>query len=69
MDNRKYCKTCSYRDYRKNCTNDHFGQGGLDNNVDVNSSLVFSYDEGGCFKVGDNFGCVHHSDYDVKERN
>jgi hypothetical protein len=24
-----------------------------------NNSLIYSYDEGGCFRTGDYFGCVH----------
>lgn len=59
------CKTCKYREaYGKDfyCVNPKLGESGevtLDYNDD---SLVYSYNEGGSFMVGANFGCVHHKD-------
>jgi hypothetical protein len=52
-----YCKDCQHRD-RDICTDEHFMQGSkrLD---EENNSLVYSYDEGGNFYVGDYFGCVY----------
>ena len=62
-----YCKDCKYRKEVKYntlgkpggiCTNDvaideDYGQ------EDTSAMLIYSYNESGCFYVGENFGCVH----------
>ena len=56
------CGTCKYRNELKVCTNDNLteGYGGSDNETD--DMLVYSFQEGGWFSVGENFGCVHHEE-------
>ena len=61
------CETCSYRGepfkhasrlHICTCpklTSDTYG----DKNWGKDDSLVYQYDEGGSFFVGDKFGCVH----------
>ena len=55
------CGTCKFRNELKVCTNDNLTEGyfRLD---DIDDMLVYSYQEGGCFYVGENFGCVHHEE-------
>lgn len=54
------CGTCTNRDSRGYCQSDRLyeddGQYSPEAEVDA---LVYSYNEGGGFWVGPNFGCVH----------
>lgn len=55
------CLHCRFRDENKFCENHKLrenGDGRSEDNTD-DDELVYSYNEGGGFKVGDNFGCVH----------
>lgn len=55
------CLNCKYRDENRFCENPHLrenGDGRNKGNVD-DDELVYCYNEGGGFVVGDNFGCVH----------
>lgn len=54
----KKCKNCDWRSPSGHCQNDTK----IFENNDrerTNDQLVYAYDEGGYFLVGDNFGCVH----------
>jgi hypothetical protein len=52
------CKSCKHRDGNGYCTSPKIDEDyGYDGENDM---LVYSYTEGGAFRVGDNFGCVHH---------
>jgi hypothetical protein len=57
------CKNCKWRNKNFYCTNDNicetYSPHGFDIENTNNSFLVYDYQEGGGFKVGDNFGCVH----------
>ena len=55
-----YCKDCYWRDNGRYCSNENaidenYGQGRGYND----DRLIYSYQEGGAFEVGDKFGCVH----------
>jgi len=58
------CRTCLHREVYtidNYCNHKKLGESGevyIDDNDD---SLVYSYNEGGSFCVGLNFGCIHHS--------
>jgi hypothetical protein len=58
------CKTCKFKTNGK-CQSEFiredWGETG-----DEDKSLVYDYSEGGGFKVGDNFGCVHHEAKDIE---
>lgn len=62
-----YCKDCVFRVIDKygsrTCKNLHLHEAGdRDKLIDKEDSLQYSYNEGGWFEVGDNFGCVHFKD-------
>ncbi len=53
------CATCRSRNSKGICTNPKLREPtGKTAEVD---ELVYSYDEGGTFYVGPEFGCVHHA--------
>ena len=61
-----YCKDCKYREtdpQRRVCNNVNITDCGYieksDHGTLKDSKLIYSYDEGGGFSVGDYFGCVH----------
>ncbi|MFA6396902.1 MAG: hypothetical protein WCW84_13140 [Sulfurimonas sp.] len=67
------CKTCGFRDKEGVCHNSKLADnvswyGSYDDteeeqkehDIKVRDMLLYSYDEGGSFFVGENFGCVHH---------
>jgi hypothetical protein len=71
----KTCKTCKHwndtsysrPEYdQKECTNEEFLHewGGPTTKEIANQSLVYSYNEGGGFYTGPNFGCIHHTERD-----
>ena len=66
------CKTCKFRNKDDECTNSKISDnarwpGGYyeneeeerENREQTNDMLLYSYDEGGSFFVGEEFGCVH----------
>jgi hypothetical protein len=59
------CKTCKFRNINKECTNNKFVEDAdyenEFNNNKTNDRLVYPYEEGGYFRVEDNFGCIHYS--------
>ena len=62
-----HCKDCVFRVVNKVgekvCKNLHlFEAGDKEEEIDKEDSLQYSYNEGGWFEVGDNFGCVHFQD-------
>ena len=61
----KTCDTCKFREngYCMNEEKIHEGR----NFTDEDDHLEYSYDEGGAFKVGPKFGCVHHTEDDMRE--
>ena len=56
------CGTCKYRNELKVCTNDKFTDGSSGSDNETDDMLVYSFQEGGWFSVGENFGCVHHEE-------
>ena len=58
----KVCGTCKFRCNKGFCNNDNICEdwGRKDDGKD--DKLIYSYSEGGTFKVGVNFGCVHHEE-------
>ncbi len=65
--NMKTCKTCKWRQEKPPthvCTSPKIGERGQFHNADpedMQDVLIYSYDEGGFFWVGPDFGCVHHT--------
>jgi len=66
------CKTCKFRNANDVCTNTKLADnvqwpGGYydneeeerENREQIKDMLLYSYDEGGSFFVGEDFGCVH----------
>jgi hypothetical protein len=73
MINIKRCKTCKFRNEEGECTSSKFADnvswyGSYDDTEEeqkehdekVRDMLLYSYDEGGSFFVGEDFGCVHY---------
>jgi hypothetical protein len=59
------CSTCVFASpYSKvlHCTHKKLGEPGEVYIDELDDSLVYSYNEGGCFTVGKNFGCIHHKE-------
>lgn len=61
-----YCKDCAFRNAENRkanksaCVCPKLTDDSYDSDeYSADDSLVYSYDEGGVFYVGDNFGCVH----------
>lgn len=55
------CGTCSHRNSEGHCKNPNLAE--VYDNYDhsnQNNMLIYPYQEGGHFWVGENFGCVHH---------
>lgn len=52
------CKTCKFR-VKGYCESEFICESRGETG-DENKSLIYDYSESGGFKVGDNFGCVHH---------
>ena len=58
------CKDCVWREERLKgnmvCENPHLTEYLYrDDSVSKEDCLFYSYDEGGWFEPGDNFGCIH----------
>ena len=57
------CKTCVHRSADGHCESKKFDEAGHNQTVDaIVDMLVYDYAEGGGFWVGEQFGCVHHTD-------
>ena len=57
-----YCKDCKFREKMRDkfhCINKHIVEFYPHDDVDSNKCLIYSYDESGCFYVGEYFGCIH----------
>lgn len=54
---KRICKNCKWRDEKEYCTNNKLRE--WDGNEEEEDELVYSFNEGGGFLVGKNFGCVH----------
>ena len=53
-----YCKDCKYY-VEGDCHNPKLCESGEVEKWDENNSLVYSYQEGGCFSPQEYFGCIH----------
>jgi len=55
------CGQCKWRDKSGECTNVNLYESGTHKHGEENQEdhLVYSYNEGGGFWVGEKFGCVH----------
>jgi hypothetical protein len=54
------CKDCRFRDENRYCENDDkIDENHYQGRGDNDDRMIYSYQEGGGFKVGDNFGCIH----------
>ena len=73
MLNIKRCKTCTFRNEEGECTSSKFADNvrwpcgyfedeeeEIENKEMTKDMLLYSYDEGGRFFVGEEFGCVHY---------
>ena len=60
----KRCKTCKYRDEEGVCTSvkitELYTWDSSVTDEQKKDMLIYSYEEGGYFWVGEEFGCVHH---------
>lgn len=61
-----YCKDCTFRNAenrkgnKSSCVCPKLTDDSYDSDeYNADDSLVYSYDEGGVFYVGDKFGCIH----------
>jgi len=56
----EFCKDCFYRDNNRHCNNlEKIRETGAKPQSNADDSLIYDYNEGGGFEVGDFFGCVH----------
>lgn len=59
-----HCKTCKYRDKNGYCNSQKISEPGNllreFSDEEKKDMLLYSYDEGGSFWVGELFGCVHY---------
>ena len=57
------CKSCKLRDSKSGyCQSDKLAEANCQNaDTDKSDMLIYSYTESGGFWVGENFGCVHHT--------
>ena len=62
---KRYCRDCAWRDDNGKCRCDKLRErewwdaSGFDEKPENSDCLIYSYDEGGSFWVGPDFGCVH----------
>lgn len=58
------CGTCKYRNSYGHCESNKLGDSFFEHTDESSiDMLITTNDEGGdCFRVGDKFGCVHHSE-------
>ena len=57
----KTCKTCKYREENGYCQSDKIVEAHWEHtDAEKRDMLIYSYDEGGGFWVGEDFGCIHH---------
>lgn len=55
------CVTCAHRDAEGFCTNDKLWDYQGQSVEEARDMLLYEFSEGGRFKVGEAFGCIHHS--------
>ena len=56
------CKTCRHRGEEGYCANLNLAERDcFEHDADKSVMLIYDYDEGGEFWVGENFGCIHHT--------
>lgn len=53
------CKNCEYRLDNGYCGNDKLAEKNGQSDSEKKDMMLYSYDEGGSFWVGENFGCIH----------
>ena len=53
------CKNCLFWDENHICNSEYLTEMGSAENDNLEDSLIYSYNEDGCFYTGKNFGCVH----------
>lgn len=55
------CKNCiHFENVDNSCNNKNFVEGEQNRKDFKDSSKIsYAYNEGGCFHVGENFGCIH----------
>lgn len=58
---KKYCKSCRFND-QGYCTNEKLDEDFSQSKDARRDMLIYSYNEGGSFMVGELFGCVHHEE-------
>ena len=58
--NIQLCGTCLFRNAEGYCTSEKLSENTGQGKLEASDMLIYSYFEGGGFKVGPNFGCVHH---------
>lgn len=69
------CKTCKFRNEDGDCTNEKISDNGeyhtyiceddedkIEREDKIKDMLLYSYNEGGSFYVGEEFGCVHYEE-------
>ena len=61
---KRFCATCKFRNDSGQCTSPKIEESMGQSEEQMLDMLVYSYLEGGCFYVGDKFGCVHHEEKD-----
>lgn len=54
-----YCKDCKSRDSKGRCLSEKIDEDHGCSDEEKVDMLVYSYTEGGSFRVGDKFGCIH----------
>ena len=54
-----HCKDCKLRAKDGYCESEHFIEGRYDPDDEHPADVVYSYNEGGSFWVGPEFGCIH----------
>lgn len=60
------CITCGNRDTSGFCLSDKIRETDEFSDKQKVDMLVYSYNEGGGFYVGEKFGCVHHTANDIQ---
>lgn len=56
------CGECLYRDINGYCQNIKLSENFYQKSDEIDDMLIYSYQEGGGFWVGPQFGCVHYAE-------
>lgn len=62
------CKTCKFRQKHYGCficSCDKISEDYSQSDSKSKDMLIHSYNEGGSFFVGEDFGCIHHKSVDI----